>query len=205
MKDYPFKTFSDFIDGLHRIHTDEVDEIYPKLHEAIENDEYEDVVLKNLKKLIPNEDDEDDEEFDNSTRSQDALNEIVKCYINAKSSEVLECMWDGCCLIDYLLEVGATFPTEILFNGINSSYYNCSFDDQLSGNYLIIVARLLDLYGENHNIDISPYADWVTIKALNYEDYTSDELDALNNEPDSKKQEIRMGQLKYLSEYIQAQ
>ena len=202
MKDYPFKTFSDFIDGLHRIHTDEVDEIYPKLHEAIENDEYEDVVLKNLKKLIPNE---DDEEFDNSTSPQDALNEIVKCYINAKSSEVLECMWDGCCLIDYLLEVGATFPTEILFNGINSSYYNCSFDDQLSGNYLIIVARLLDLYGENHNIDISPYADWVTIKALNYEDYTSDELDALNNEPDSKKQEIRMGQLKYLSEYIQAQ
>jgi hypothetical protein len=214
MSDYPFATFYDFMGGLtEMLSTEFLSDEYPKFDKVLDKHggdyckkilirfvkRYEEAEAKAKAKAESKAEDEPSAE-DEGISPQDALDAIVDCYLNDGSRYAGEFISGGCSMIDYLLKKGAMFPTHMLFNGPDMD--ECLYE-QFCSNHFCIAADLLDHYGPKLNLDISSYADWAAIEALNWEDLEEEELDDLEEDTEAEKDKVKMAYLKYLSSYIE--
>ncbi len=216
MSDYPFATFYDFMGGLtEMLSTEFLSDEYPKFDKVLDKHgggyckkilirfvkRYEDAEAKaKVKAESKAEAEPSTEDEDEGVSPQDALDAIVDLYLNDGSRYAGEFISGGCSMIDYLLKKGATFPTHMLFNGPDMD--ECLYE-QFCSNHFCIAADLLDHYGPKLNLDISSYADWGAIEALNWEDLEEEELDDLEEDTEAEKDKVKMAYLKYLSSYIE--
>jgi hypothetical protein len=206
MSDYPFATFYDFMGGLtEMLSTEFFGEDYPKFEKVLDKyggDYSKKILVRFVKRYEEAEAKAEPsaEDKDKGVSPQDALEAIIDCYLNDGSRYARDFIIGGCSMIDYLLKKGATFPTDMLFNGPDMD--ECLYE-QFCSNHFDIAANLLDHYGPKLNLDISSYADWGAIEALNWEDLEEDELDDLEEDSEAEKDKIKMAYLKYLSSYIQ--
>ncbi len=218
MSDYPFATFYDFMGGLtEMLSTEFLSDEYPKFDKVLDKHgggyckkilirfvkRYEEAEAKAKMKAESKAEAEAEpstEDEDEGISPQEAIESLVDLYLNDGSRYAGEFISGGCSMIDYLLKKGATFPTHMLFNGPDMD--ECLYE-QFCSNHFCIAADLLDHYGPKLNLDISSYADWGAIEALNWEDLEEEELDDLEEDTEAEKDKVKMAYLKYLSSYIE--